>query len=62
MAEGIDAKGTITSVRIMAGDVSVSNFGFDITPSRLVTGLITERGIAREGIKGISELFPDKIP
>lgn len=62
MMEGIDGDGRLSAVRIMDRDTKVSNYGFDITPSRLVTGLITERGIAREGYKGIAELFPDKIP
>jgi methylthioribose-1-phosphate isomerase len=49
VVEGIlDSK--IHSVRILPEDSPVSNYGFDITPARLVTGLITEKGIcgARE--------------
>lgn len=36
----------IQNVRILPGDSPVSNFGFDITPAELVTGLITEKGIS----------------
>jgi len=36
------------------------NYGFDVTPARLVSGLITERGICAASEKGISELFPEK--
>ena len=42
---GIDRNGGIAEVRILGPEAAVSNPGFDITPSRLVTGLITERGI-----------------
>lgn len=42
---GIDAAGELRTVRITADGVAVSNYGFDITPARLVTGIITERGV-----------------
>ena len=37
------------------------NYAFDVTPARLVTGLITERGICNANKESIAELFPDKI-
>jgi methylthioribose-1-phosphate isomerase len=43
---------------IMPEETNVSNFGFDITPSELVTGLITEKGICEASEKGIGGLFP----
>ena len=36
-----------------------ANFGFDVTPRRLVTGLITERGFCKADEKSILELFPE---
>jgi methylthioribose-1-phosphate isomerase len=36
------------------------NYGFDVTPSRLVTGLITERGICRPNRESILKIFPEK--
>jgi methylthioribose-1-phosphate isomerase len=36
------------------------NFGFDVTPARLVTGIITERGICEANKKSILEVFPEK--
>ncbi len=39
---------------------SARNWGFDVTPRRLITGLITERGVCSADRNGISELFPDK--
>jgi methylthioribose-1-phosphate isomerase len=44
--EGLSDNG-VQSVRIMPDDSPVSNYGFDITPASLVTGLITEKGICR---------------
>jgi methylthioribose-1-phosphate isomerase len=46
-------------VRILPNDSPVSNHGFDITPARLVSGFITERGICKAGEKEIMEMFPD---
>jgi len=40
---------------------SAANFAFDVTPARLVTGLITERGICRATAGDIGRLFPEKI-
>ena len=54
-------EGKIISVRICPDDVKAINFGFDITPSRLVTGLITERGICGATEKDILEMFSDKF-
>jgi methylthioribose-1-phosphate isomerase len=56
--EGMTDRG-IVSVNIMPEESPVSNYGFDITPSRLVTRLITERGICRAEEKEILELFPE---
>jgi len=46
----------IQSVRILPEDSPVSNYGFDITPARLVTGLITEKGISMARESDISKL------
>jgi methylthioribose-1-phosphate isomerase len=44
-------------VRILPENTEVVNPGFDITPARLVTGLITERGICNATEEGIQSLF-----
>jgi methylthioribose-1-phosphate isomerase len=44
-------------IRIIPESSAVSNPGFDITPARLVTGLITERGISPATEDGISRMF-----
>ncbi len=52
--------GGIVEVRITPEHSPVANFGFDVTPARLVTGLITERGICRADEASILELFPEQ--
>jgi methylthioribose-1-phosphate isomerase len=55
------ADGKIQSVRICPEDTAAANYGFDITPARLITGLITEKGICRATEKDIKEMFSDKF-
>jgi len=40
---------------------NAANYGFDVTPARLITGLITERGICKATEKNIVELFPERL-
>jgi len=47
------------SVRTTAADTPVSNPAFDVTPARLITGLITERGICEASEAGLLRLFPE---
>ncbi len=52
--QGLDEHGHLTNVLITTDDSDVSNFGFDVTPARLVTGLITELGVfeaSRESLR-----------
>ncbi len=46
-------------VRTTAPNTPVSNYAFDVTPARLITGLITERGICDASEDGLLELFPE---
>ena len=46
-------------VRTTALDTPVSNFAFDVTPARLITGLITERGVCDASEEGLLKLFPE---
>jgi methylthioribose-1-phosphate isomerase len=48
-------------VRICPEKSPAANFAFDVTPARLVTGLITERGICQASAEDIRRLFPDKV-
>ena len=54
-------EGMIRSVRICPDSTVAVNYGFDITPARLVTGLITEKGICRASEKDIKEMFSYKF-
>ena len=58
--QGADASGAIAEVRVTPSSTKAGNPAFDVTPARLVTGLITERGIASASRDGLSTLFPDK--
>ncbi|MFN0177661.1 MAG: S-methyl-5-thioribose-1-phosphate isomerase [Gemmatimonadales bacterium] len=46
----------------LSPDVPVANPAFDVTPARLVAGLITERGIAPATADGLATLFPERGP
>jgi methylthioribose-1-phosphate isomerase len=59
-AEGWDGTGP-RRVRLCPEQSAAANFAFDVTPARLVTGLITERGICRATAGDIGRLFPDKV-
>ena len=56
---GQTCDGRTESVRILPPDSPVANPAFDATPARLVTGLITERGICRTGRDGLARMFPE---
>jgi methylthioribose-1-phosphate isomerase len=51
--------GEIHAVRVVAPGSAVANPAFDVTPARLVTGLITERGVCAASSEGLAGLFPD---
>ena len=53
-------KGEIIAVRLTPENSCTENYSFDVTPARLVTGLITERGICSASEDGVLELFPEK--
>jgi methylthioribose-1-phosphate isomerase len=55
------AQDKIMSVRICPENARAVNYGFDITPARLVTGLITEKGICRASEKDILKMFSEKL-
>jgi methylthioribose-1-phosphate isomerase len=53
-------EGEIKEVLIAPEKCNAVNYGFDVTPSRLISGLITERGICEASEEGILYLFPEK--
>jgi len=58
---GRTADGRIETVRIVPDGSPVANYGFDVTPARLVTGLITERGVLRADRAALAAAFPERI-
>ncbi|MCD9147924.1 S-methyl-5-thioribose-1-phosphate isomerase [Pseudophaeobacter flagellatus] len=56
---GVGAEGKIAEVQVTPPGAPVANPAFDVTPNRLVTGLITERGICPASAAGLAGLFPD---
>lgn len=56
--EGVLGNGEIAKIRIIGEKSPVANYGFDVTPAKYVTGLITERGICKANEEDIFNLFP----
>ncbi|MBT3321878.1 MAG: S-methyl-5-thioribose-1-phosphate isomerase [Anaerolineae bacterium] len=54
-------EGEIKEVLLTPKDSPAANYAFDVTPARLVTGLITERGICDASEKGVLALYPEKM-
>jgi len=52
--------GRIESVRVVPDGSRVANFAFDVTPARLVTGLITERGVLKPARAALAQAFPER--
>src|SRR6476620_1490404 len=57
-ADGLHA-GAHVEVRVAPENSPAANYGFDVTPRQLVTGLITERGICEANEQSILALFPE---
>jgi methylthioribose-1-phosphate isomerase len=56
---GISDDGRLTTVRILPEGSPVANPGFDVTPARLITALITERGDVPAEREALAALFPE---
>ena len=57
--QGKTATGEVVVVEIVPEGAHAGNPAFDVTPSRLVTGLITERGVCDASKAGLAKLFPE---
>jgi methylthioribose-1-phosphate isomerase len=58
---GATANGRIETVRIAPEGSPALNPAFDVTPARLVTGLITERGIVAANADALARAFPERV-
>jgi methylthioribose-1-phosphate isomerase len=50
----------IAGIRLVPEGTPTANFGFDVTPARLMTGLITERGVCPATEEGLLGLYPEQ--
>jgi methylthioribose-1-phosphate isomerase len=53
--------GSVLTVRITPDDSTAANPAFDVTPARLISGLITDRGCCEAGAAGLLSLFPENL-
>jgi methylthioribose-1-phosphate isomerase len=52
--------GEVVTVTVTPPECTAANYSFDVTPARLVTGLITERGVCDASPEGLQGLFPER--
>ena len=57
---GRSEDGATVRVRVTPADTPVANYAFDVTPARLVSGLITERGVCAASRAGLRGLYPER--
>jgi len=57
---GRDDQGHTVGVAIAPNHTKAVNFAFDVTPARLVSGLVTERGVTRASKKSLAAMFPER--
>lgn len=57
---GVTADGRIETVRLVPLGAHVANYGFDVTPARLVSGLITERGVIAATREALAATFTER--
>jgi len=60
VVHGLDAAGRRSTVRVVPESTPALNHAFDVTPARLVTGLVTERGLAPASGEGLRSLYPER--
>jgi methylthioribose-1-phosphate isomerase len=58
---GTTADGRIETVRLVPEGSAVANYAFDVTPARLVSGLITERGVLAATAPALAGAFPERV-
>ena len=58
---GVDSDGAIKEFQIVQSESPALNYGFDVTPARLITALITERGVCKASTEMVTEMFGDLI-
>ncbi|MFQ5533414.1 MAG: S-methyl-5-thioribose-1-phosphate isomerase [Sphingomonadales bacterium] len=56
---GRTAAGQVETVRLTPEGARAANYAFDVTPAKLITGLITERGVLPATVQGLAAAFPE---
>ena len=56
---GLSPSGELVSIQLTAHACPAANFAFDVTPARLITGLITERGVCPATPAGLRSMYPE---
>jgi methylthioribose-1-phosphate isomerase len=56
---GLGPDGRVIEVEVTPPSSPAANYAFDVTPARLVTGLITDRGVCEASLDGLLGLFPE---
>lgn len=59
--QGLDEDGRLVRVRLTPADSPAGNPAFDVTPARLVTRIITERGVCEASREGLASLYPERV-
>ena len=57
--QGQPEDGSVTSVRLTPAQSDAANPAFDVTPARLITGIITERGVCPATHEGLAQRYPE---
>jgi methylthioribose-1-phosphate isomerase len=58
---GRSASGDVIPVEITPEGTPAANYAFDVTPARLITGLVTERGVCLASESGLGKLYPERV-
>ena len=56
---GRNVDGSLATVQLTPDGTNAANYAFDVTPARLISGLITERGVSEASASGLQALFPE---
>ena len=57
---GLDPRGVTSALQQLPADAAVANPAFDVTPARLITAIVTERGVCPASREGLLELYPEE--
>ncbi len=56
---GLSPAGELVSIQLTPSECPAANFAFDVTPARLITSLMTERGLCPATSAGLRSLYPE---